>query len=202
MQVGFLCLEAGLTRTKNSINVATKNLTDFGISVLVFWCVGFALMFGLSKGGFVGTNHFFFEVPENGEGGKLAAFFLYQTMFCGTAVTIISGAAAERIRFFGYLLISVVVSSLIYPVFGHWAWAGGEVLGGDYGWLKNKGFVDFAGSTVVHSVGGWAALAVILTVGPRQGRFFNGGATAVDVCEQSAFGNAWRSFLVDRLGRF
>ena len=174
MQAGFLCLEAGLTRTKNSINVATKNLTDFGISVLVFWGFGFALMFGASAHGWIGTNYFFVELPENGAGGKFAAFFLYQTMFCGTAVTIISGAVAERVRFMGYLLISVVVSAFVYPIFGHWAWGGEELIGGREGWLRAKGFVDFAGSTVVHSVGGWAALAVLLVIGPRQGRFLNG----------------------------
>ncbi len=172
MQGGFLCLEAGLTRTKNSINVATKNLTDFGISVVVFWCIGFALMFGASASGVLGTSRFFFELPGNGQGGGVTAFFLYQTMFCGTAVTIISGAVAERVRFIGYLVISVAVSAMIYPVFGHWAWGG--VLGGGEGWLRTLGFVDFAGSTVVHSVGGWAALAILLVIGPRHGRFENG----------------------------
>lgn len=172
MQAGFLCLEAGLTRTKNSINVAVKNIADFGLSMVLFWAFGFALMFGNSWLGWVGTNHFF--VAVGADLLWLDTFFLFQVMFCGTAVTIISGAVAERLRFNAYFLISVVVSAVIYPIFGHWAWGG--ALEGNAGWLASMGYVDFAGSSVVHSVGGGAALAILLIIGSRTGRFTQGEA--------------------------
>ncbi len=167
MQAGFLCLESGLTRSKNSINVAAKNVTDLGVSAFCYWLFGFGLMFGASWGGWVGTTHFCTRL-EQGE-AWLAAFFLFQLMFCGTATTIFSGAVAERMRFRGYVVAAAVLSGLIYPVFGHWAW-GADYLGNP-GWLAQQGFVDFAGSTVVHSVGGWVALAAVLVIGPRSGRF-------------------------------
>lgn len=167
MQGGFCLLESGFSRAKNSINVAIKNLIDFCISSLIFWAFGFALMFGASWHGLWGTTHFVFD----GNGGAwLAALFLFQLMFCSTATTIISGAAAERIKFGGYLAVAVFVSGVVYPVFGHWAW-GGLLEGSPTGWLGRLGFIDFAGSTVVHSVGGWVSLALVLTLGPRQGRF-------------------------------
>ncbi|MDH4572231.1 ammonium transporter [Salinicola acroporae] len=174
MQAGFLCLEAGVTRSKNAINVAMKNVCDFAVAMLVFWCVGFGIMFGSSQGGWFGTTFFF---PEfEGEGTYwLAVYFLFQVMFCATAATIVSGAVAERMPFQSYLLITLIVSGLIYPVFGHWAWGGGYT--GEPGWLAALGFVDFAGSTVVHSVGGWVALAAVLRIGPRRGRFVSGQAT-------------------------
>jgi len=168
MQAGFLALEAGLTRTKNSINVAIKNIADFGISVFLFWVFGFAMMFGLTAGGWFGTEHFMLNLGSGQDDAWLTVFFLFQAVFAGTAVTIVSGAVAERVRFTGYLLIAVVVATL-YPIFGHWAWGG--ALAGDAGWLGARGFVDFAGSTVVHSIGGWAALAAVLVIGPRAGRF-------------------------------
>ncbi len=172
MQAGFLCLEAGLTRSKNSINVAVKNMADFGLSVLIFWAVGFGIMFGTTQDGHFGTSLFAFDV---GSGDTwTATFFLFQAVFCGTAVTIVSGAVAERVRFGAYLLIVAVISLLIYPFFGHWAW-GGALLGDQGGWLMNMGFVDFAGSTVVHSVGGWAALAACLVLGARLDRFDDNG---------------------------
>ncbi len=146
MQAGFLCLEAGMTRSKNAINVAIKNLADFGIAVVLFWAFGFALMFGATKGGWIGWSQFF--TPVGQDRAWLATFFLFQVMFCGTAVTIISGAVAERTRFAGYIIVSALVSGLIYPVFGHWAWGG--LFEGASGWLAGRGFVDFAGSTVVH----------------------------------------------------
>jgi Amt family ammonium transporter len=167
MQAGFLCLESGLTRSKNSINVALKNVADFGISVVLFWGIGFGLMFGASQYGLLGTTHFF--VSFNGGEQSLAAFFLFQAMFCGTATTIVSGAVAERMRFSGYLVVVVLLSVFVYTLFGHWAWGG--VFNGREGWLEQRGFVDFAGSTVVHSVGGWVALAAVLVIGPRRGRF-------------------------------
>lgn len=168
MQGGFLCLETGLTRSKNNINVAIKNLTDFGLSFILFWVFGFALMFGLSSGGWFGTTWF---VSDIGQGDPwIAVFFLFQTMFCSTAVTILSGAVAERMRFISYLIVTALVSGLIFPIFGHWAWNGAHA-GVATGWLGSAGFVDFAGSTVVHSVGGWVSLATLIIIGPRAGRF-------------------------------
>lgn len=167
MQPGFMCLESGLTRSKNSINVAIKNLTDFGISVTCFWGFGFALMFGASFFGLIGHSHFFLATDLRPFD---AAFFLFQAMFCGTATTIVSGAVAERMRFAAYLFVVSLVSGFIYPIFGHWAWNGVET-GTLIGWLGERGFVDFAGSTVVHSIGGWVSLATLLVIGPRTGRF-------------------------------
>jgi len=167
MQPGFLCLEAGLTRTKNAINVAIKNISDFGVSSLIFWAVGFGFMFGETKYGWIGGTDFFPGFESDPARGF--SFFLFQIMFCGTAVTIISGAVAERISFLAYLLIAVVVSALIYPIFGHWAWGGSFT--GNPSWLLRLGFVDFAGASVVHGIGGWASLAIILIIGPRTGRF-------------------------------
>jgi len=167
MQVGFCFLESGLVRAKNSINVAIKNLADFSVSAVIFWMFGFGLMFGPSMAGWLGSGNFFLDAVND---PWLMAFFVFQLVFCGTATTIISGAVAERMRFNGYLLVALVTSGLVYPVFGHWAWgglAGGEPLG----WLGAIGFLDFAGSTVVHSVGGWVAFAAILVIGPRLGQF-------------------------------
>lgn len=166
MQGGFLCLETGLTRSKNAINVALKNAMDLTVALLVFWLVGYGLMFGTTFGGFFGLDRYY---PVFERSPFDATFFVFQALFCGTAVTIVSGAVAERLAFFWYLIISALIAGVIYPLFGHWAWNG---LDGDVaGWLGAKGFVDWAGSTVVHSVGGWVALAVLLVVGPRQGRF-------------------------------
>jgi len=167
MQIGFLCLESGLTRSKNAINVAIKNVADLSISILLYWLFGFALMFGTSQSGLFGGSHFMMEVSSTVPWPM--AFFVFQAMFCTTAATIVSGAAAERMRFNAYLIVSAFGAGLIYPLFGHWAWGGAFSAG--QGWLAERGFVDFAGSTIVHSVGGWMALAVILVIGPRQGRF-------------------------------
>jgi len=160
-------MESGLTRSKNSINVAIKNITDFGISTILFWAFGFALMFGTSHGAWIGSTGFFLPLDE---GTWPTAFFLFEIMFCATAVTIVSGATAERLRFRSYIIISIILSGLIYPTFGHWVWNGSQN-GISSGWLGMLGFVDFAGSTVVHSVGGWVALAALLVIGPREGRF-------------------------------
>ncbi len=167
MQGGFCCLESGLARAKNSINVAIKNLVDFCIAAAVFWVFGFALMFGASYGGLIGTNHFLLGREA---GPWLLSFFIFQMVFCGTATTIISGAVAERMRFRSYLWVSFLVSGIIYPVFGHWVWGGADQ-GITAGWLGQRGFIDFAGSSVVHSVGGWVSLAAIMILGPRYGRF-------------------------------
>ncbi len=168
MQAGFLALEAGLTRTKNAINVAIKNMADFGISTVLFWLVGFGVMFGPSFGGWMGSGEYAMSFSEG-----LAwptVFFVFQVMFAGTAVTIVSGAVAERLKFGAYLLVAVLVAGFTYPIFGHWAWNGLQ-FGEANGWLGQLGFYDFAGSTVVHSMGGWTALALLLILGPRIGRF-------------------------------
>ena len=114
MQAGFLCLKTGLTRSKNNINVAIKNLTDLGVSIVLFWALGYGIMFGVSSGGWIGSTSF---IPDLGySGGWFAVFLLFEAMFCGTAVTILSGAIAERMRFSGYIFVAALISSLIYPV--------------------------------------------------------------------------------------
>jgi ammonium transporter, Amt family len=167
MQAGFTMLESGMVRAKNSYNVAIKNISDFTTAVFVFWIAGFGLMFGTGRDGMVGTNGFFGELlllPAD------YTFFLFQAMFVGTAATIVAGAVAERMKFNAYLLVSIAISLLIYPISGHWIW-GGALLDNNNGWLENRGFIDFAGSTVVHSVGAWVALAGVIVIGPRKGRF-------------------------------
>ncbi|NEO85136.1 MAG: ammonium transporter [Spirulina sp. SIO3F2] len=166
MQAGFMCLESGLTRAKNSINVAAKNLGDFGVSFFLFWLFGYGVMFGSSWLGVLGRDQF--AMPF--EPADMAAFFVFQAMFCSTAATIISGATAERLRFGVYVMITMLCSGLIYPIYGHWAW-NGLASGTAHGWLGQLGFVDFAGSTVVHSVGGWISLAALMVIGARTGRF-------------------------------
>lgn len=173
MQAGFLCLESGLTRAKNSINVAIKNLTDFGIAVLLYWMFGFAVMFGSSQWGWFGSTYFCVRFYEGG--AWFAAFFLFEVMCCATAATLVTGAVAERTKFHSYILITMIIAGLVYPLFGHWAWGG--FYDGVPGWLAAAGFVDFAGSTVVHSTGGWVALAAMLVIGPRMGRFTESGQT-------------------------
>jgi ammonium transporter len=174
MQAGFTAVESGLVRSKSSINVAIKNFANFLVAASLFWLFGFGLMFGSDAGGIVGSSSFLFE----SDGAFLAAFFLFQLGFIGTATTLMSGAVAERMRFGGYLVLATFVAAVTYPVFGHWAWADSAVTGvGDAGgWLKELGFMDFAGSSVVHSVGGWVALAAIIILGPRIGRFGPGAA--------------------------
>jgi Amt family ammonium transporter len=168
MQAGFLFVEAGSVRSKNSINVAHKNMMDFALSSLCFGLIGFALMFGNSYGGFIGfsADYAFFRF----EGDWTLTFFVFQMMFCGTAATIVSGAVAERASMLGYFCITLVIATAVYPVIGHWAW-GGLLAPTDLPWLAALGFMDFAGSTVVHSVGGWVALAAVIIIGPRFGRF-------------------------------
>ena len=172
MQGGFLCLESGFVRAKNGTNVAIKNMIDFCVSSLLFWAFGFGIMFGTSWNGLSGTNWFLFDGGSglNVPPASLMAFFFFQLAFCSTSTTIVSGAVAERMHFSGYFVTSAVLSGLIYPLFGHWAW-GGAALSEPSGWLVTRGFIDFAGSTVVHSVGGWVSLAAILVLGPRLGRY-------------------------------
>jgi len=172
MQAGFALVEAGFTRAKNAVNIMMKNLMDFSVGSLAFWAIGFGLMFGVSKSGWLGTSGFFLsDFSPDGDPWVLA-FWMFQVVFCATAATIVSGAMAERTKFVGYLLYSVCISALIYPVFGSWAW--GSLFHGN-GWLEGLGFIDFAGSTVVHSVGGWAALAGTIVLGPRLGKYIKDG---------------------------
>ena len=165
MQAGFCLLESGAARTKHSISVAIKNLVDFCISIIVFWLVGFGVMYAI-------PTIVLFPGSGGGESwsSSLFSFFLYQAVFCGTATTLIGGAVAERVRFRGYLLINILVSGLIYPIVGQWVWGG--LWDDDHtGWLQSIGFIDYAGATVVHSVGAWVALAALAVLGPRIGRF-------------------------------
>ncbi len=171
MQPGFMALETGLTRAKNSINVAIKNMSDFILSVAAFWFIGFGLMFGESFHGIVGISDFFVNFEQD---DWKAAFFLFQVVFAGTAATIDSGAVAERAKFSTYLLMSFITSAFIYPIFGHWAW-GGYFYADNAGWLQQLGFIDFAGSTVVHSIGAWVGLSGVIIIGPRLGRFGKDG---------------------------
>ena len=167
MQAGFMALETGLSRAKNSINVAIKNVTDFIFSVAAFWFIGYGLMFGRSLHGIVGLSDFFTSFDND---SWKATFFVFQAVFVGTAATIDSGVIAERAKFGTYLIMSFITSAIIYPVFGHWAW-GGLYLESQAGWLQSLGFLDFAGSSVVHSIGGWVGLAGAIVIGPRIGRF-------------------------------
>lgn len=167
MQAGFSCLEAGLIRAKNTINVVIKNTVDFAISVVGFALVGFSVMFGPSLGGWIGEP---FSLISSSDPYTYLVF-IFQAMFCATATTILSGAVAERMSFYGYCLVAVFMVLLVYPVVGHWIWGGLFFSGSSEAWLADMGFHDFAGSTVVHSVGGWVALAAIIHIGPRIGRF-------------------------------
>ena len=168
MQAGFALVETGFTRSKNAVNIIMKNVMDVSAGGLMFFILGFGLMFGTSLGGWIGTDGFFLTSTGAQDTTWVYAFFLFQAVFAATAATIVSGAVAERTKFTGYLLFSLVITGLIYPVFGSWAWGG---LFNGSGWLEELGFIDFAGSTVVHSVGGWAALAGALVVGPRVGKY-------------------------------
>ena len=161
-------VETGLTRAKNASNILMKNLMDFSMGSIVYWAIGFGLMFGASGTGWFGTSGFFLsDFTPDGDPWVLA-FWMFQVVFAATAATIVSGAMAERTKFTGYLLYSICVCGLIYPIFGSWAW--GSLFNGS-GWLEGLGFIDFAGSTVVHSVGGWAALAGAIVLGPRMGKY-------------------------------
>jgi Amt family ammonium transporter len=171
MQAGFSLVEAGLTRSKNTVNILFKNLADFLFASIAYWAIGYALMFGEGSP-FIGMTGFFLTGLESDTAGiPTMAVWIFQLVFAGTAATIVSGAMAERTKFSGYLIYTAVISLLIYPIFGHWVWGGG--------WLTELGFLDFAGSTVVHSVGGWAALMGAIIVGPRLGKFNKDGSANV-----------------------
>ena len=176
MQAGFAMVEAGFTRAKNTVNIMMKNLMDFSIGTLAFFFIGFGLMFGAGNGLF-GTTHFLLLGTDVQGSDWNWTFLIFQTVFAGTAATIVSGAMAERTKFTSYLVYSVFICAIIYPVFGSWAW--GSLLDGG-GWLEGLGFNDFAGSTVVHSIGGWLALAGAIVLGPRIGKYGpNGEARAI-----------------------
>lgn len=164
MQAGFALVEAGFTQAKNAVNILMKNFSDFLIASLAFFAVGYALMFGEGTS-FLGMSGFFLEGAVR-EDIPMLAFFLFQLVFAGTAATILSGAMAERTKYGTYLMISLVMTAIIYPIVGHWAWGGG--------WLSDMGFVDFAGSGVVHTVGGIAGLLGTLSLGARKGAFEKG----------------------------
>ncbi|MEY4417055.1 MAG: hypothetical protein RIQ53_4348 [Pseudomonadota bacterium] len=164
MQAGFALVEGGLSRAKNSVNVIMKVYLGTCLAGITFWACGWALAFGPSAGGLVGTGGFAVDALPPGQAVNL----VYQMMFAATAVSIVSGAVAERMRYGGYLAFATVMSLVIYPVYAHWSW-------NEAGWLKAMGFVDFAGDGAVHSVGAWCALAGLLVLGPRLGRFAKSG---------------------------
>ena len=165
MQAGFAMVETGFTRAKNASNIIMKNIMDFAIGSLTFWLVGFGLMYGKDLKGIMGFSNFFLSQanPLTSNGIRLFSFWLFQTVFAATAATIVSGAVAERLRFSAYIIYSIVITGFIYPITGHWIWGGG--------WLNRLGMIDFAGSSVVHPVGGWAALIGASLLGPRTGKY-------------------------------
>ncbi|MCB1159196.1 MAG: ammonium transporter [Leptospiraceae bacterium] len=178
MQAGFSLVEAGFTREKNTVNILMKNLTDFTIGSIFFWLIGFSIMFGpqIIKGLGLGSFSIADSLINDASGKPLAGkytFFIFQLVFAGTAATIVSGAVAERMKFPAYIVFSLIITALVYPVFGSFAWAG--LFGLSKGFLENMGFIDFAGSTVVHSIGAWAGLAGAIVLGPRIGKYQPGG---------------------------
>ena len=180
MQPGFALVEAGFTRTKNTANILMKNFVDFMVGSLLFWLVGFGIMFGV--GSFAGTPHFCdLEYMNNiiDNGLPIEGFLIFQTVFCATAATIVSGAMAERTKFSMYLIYTVLISVLIYPVSGHWTWGGGWLMNGEEDSFMMRLFGtpshDFAGSMVVHSVGGWISLVGAAILGPRIGKYGKDG---------------------------
>lgn len=158
MQAGFTLVESGMTRSKNAVNIAMKNLLDICVGSLSFWLIGYSLMYGETSNGW-----FFWSGFMQGEGADL----FFQTMFAATAATIVSGAIAGRTKYSTYIIFSIIITAFIYPISGGWQWQGD-------GWLTKLGFIDFAGSSIVHSVGGWAALVAAIMVGPRIGKFVDG----------------------------
>ena len=177
MQPGFALVEAGFTRVKNTANILMKNFVDFMFGSLLYWFIGFGLMFG--AGGFIGIPHFFDLSFYDGGGLPSEGFLVFQTVFCATAATIVSGAMAERTKFSMYLIYTVFIGVLIYPISGHWTWGGGWLMNGEAdSFMMNlfgTTFHDFAGSTVVHSVGGWIALTGAAILGPRIGKYGKDG---------------------------
>ena len=178
MQAGFAMVEAGFTRAKNAANIVLKNLMDFCFGACFFWAIGFGLMFGTISGKFLGTSWFFFNWQQAFDAAGTGdawpfTFFCFQLVFAATAATIVSGAMAERTKFPSYLVYSICITTFIYPISGSWAWNGlfGTYNGGTTGWLEDLGYIDFAGSGVVHLCGGAAALAGAMALGPRTGKY-------------------------------
>ena len=166
MQPGFALVEAGFTRSKNTANILMKNFVDFMVGTILFWFIGFGIMHG-SGNGFIGSLHLFDWSFIGDSNIPAECTLIFQTVFCATAATIVSGGMAERTKFSMYIIISIIISVLIYPIEGHWTWGGG--------WLSELGFHDFAGSTVVHAVGGVIALAGAIILGPRRGKYTQSG---------------------------
>lgn len=177
MQAGFACCESGFARSKNACNIWLKNLVDFCVGALAYYFIGFGLMYGDDWCGIIGINGFINPLDQDLQiwqslDGSLSPhiYLLFQTMFCATTATIISGTVAERFKFNSYIIVSVCMTAFIYPVIGHWVWGGG--------WLSSMGFADFAGSGTVHAVGGTAALIGAKMVGPRIGKYVDGKVNA------------------------
>ena len=168
MQAGFSMVEAGFTRAKNAVNILMKNLMDFSMGSIAYWAIGFAIMFG-DGNNFMGLSGWFVSAETKGFSAlewssvPTLAAWLFQLVFAATAATIVSGAMAERTKFRSYLIYSIFITGLIYPIVGHWIWGGG--------WLSSLGMLDFAGSTVVHSTGGWLALTGAIVLGARTGKY-------------------------------
>ena len=175
MQAGFKSLEVGMVRRHQVAAVAMKNMVDWTVGSIIFFIVGFGLMFGHSLEGFLGTD-LFLPSNWNAEGSHPLGpvFFMFQLAFVGTAITIVSGSMSERTGFIPYLTASVIIALVIYPVFGHWVW-GNLFFEDNAAWLADLGFIDFAGATVVHSVGAWVSLAGLKLLGPRLGRYDHAG---------------------------
>ncbi|MCF6155497.1 MAG: ammonium transporter [Candidatus Brocadia sp.] len=176
MQLGFTSYEAGFAQSKNAISVSIRNLMVTVIASLVFYTFGFGFMFGKSHMGWIGLDHFFAMGVMAHQGNLAFSFFFFQLVFAATAATILTGAIAERSNIISNILGIIFVTGIIYPVFGHWAW-GNLFCPGQSGWLGRLGFIDFAGSTVVHSIGGWFALAGAVVVGPRIGKYNPDGSS-------------------------
>ncbi|MCB9271983.1 MAG: ammonium transporter [Lewinellaceae bacterium] len=173
MQAGFALVESGLTRAKNAVNIMMKNMLDFCFGAVLFWAVGYAIMYSSGDSNFFGFDSSLAflgsaNAPTDGDGYATSAAWLFQVVFAATAATIVSGAMAERTQLKSYIFYSILITAIVYPISGHWIWGGG--------WLGDMNFRDFAGSTVVHSVGGWAALVGAIMVGPRLGKYNKDGS--------------------------
>ncbi|NJL86959.1 MAG: ammonium transporter [Leptolyngbyaceae cyanobacterium SM1_1_3] len=177
MNAGFGMLETGFCRQKNAVNILSKNLIVFALATLAYWAIGFSLMYGAGGNGWIGGGGWFLSSADPATYGldestlTIPVSFLFQVAFAATAATIVSGAVAERIKFIDFIIFSILLTGISYPITGHWVWAGG--------WLSELGFSDFAGSTVVHSVGGWAALMGAAFLGPRIGKYQDGRVNAI-----------------------
>lgn len=174
MEAGFAALEAGFIHSRNALNIIMKVLMDCTVGLLGYFIIGFALMYGLDAGGIVGTSGFWVQGEMEHLGLKIPvyAFWLFQAAFAIAMATIVSGAVAERMKFAPYIVFSFLATVLIYPLAGHWVWSAD-------GWLNKLGMLDFAGSAVVHSLGGWASLAAVMVLGPRRGKFNKDGSANV-----------------------